>query len=351
MKIKYYLPVYILLTFVLSGCNKANNFDASALPRTALAVQAHTASAVQKGLSQAVSSAQLLPTSSSEAELASLLRSLDELAELERAGSWFQGMAITESSIRERMGDYAGAVAAAFKEMSRAYGVGLIRKTELEQSLLNILNTAGEDTVIHTVNAIQAFQRGQWPAAADELRSLFIETDEPDGFAGWMILVCDLEKNTVSSAEGRRAAQAYRSIRARYVHFPEYWYRGAKAFSGIIAADYAEKCINLSPLGPFADECRSILASYAGLKTEDSSSIKTMKEIEDTVTQAVNSSNPELLNSLFPLISLPDNPYTVYAVSALRSVTGISGFREYFSVYAAAAGGRLAERLSYISLG
>ena len=343
MKFNFFLSAFIFFTFVFAGCNQGEeSLDAG---RKNSAVQPRNPEG------EMAAGAQLKPVSG-EAELALLLRSLDEIAELERAGSWFQGMGISESGIRENMGDYAGAVAAAFKEMSRAYGAGVLQKNELEQGLLNLLAEVSDDTVAAAANAILAFTKEQWNDAANGLRSLFNELDEPDGFARWMILVCELEKSkTVSAPENRRVSEAYKSIRARYAQFPEYWYRGAAAFSGVIAADFAENCINLSPQGPFAEECRSILAAYAGLNAEDGSSMKTVKEIETVISQSVDSGNPEFLNALFPLISLPDNPYTVFAVGTLRSLTGVPGFREYFSGRAASAGGRLAERLSYISLG
>jgi len=283
------------------------------------------------------------------ADLPSLFRSLDEIAEIERAGAWFQGLSITESTIREKAGDYAGSVAAAYKELAWAYGMGLIKKDELEQGLLNILTIQGDETVTLTANAIIAFLKKQWDTAAEGLEPLFNELDEPDGFGRWLILVCVLEKNKAQTlAENRQASAAYKSIRARYSQFPEYWYRGARAFSGGIAAQYAENCINLSPKGPFADECRSILAANTGLKNEDGLSIKTKKEIEAIISQSVNSSNPQVLDSLLPLIGLPDNPYTVYAVSALKTLTGIPKFNDYFSGHAAVSKGRLAERLLYI---
>jgi len=344
MKIKSCL-LFIILIFVFAGCSGYLNDSAESADRITKTAQPQLSGTerITAGLSQ---------TALKETELDSLTRSLSGLAELERAGSWFQGMALAESGIRETMGDYSGAVVAAYKELSRAYGAGLIQKNELEQSILNLLTAVDQNIVIAAANAIISFQNEKWDEAARAFRSLFNELDEPDGFARWMILVCDLENNrTVSSIENRRAAEAYKSIRARYVQFPEYWYRGARVFSGVIAADYAETCINLSAQGPFADECRSILAAYAGLKTGDGSSIKTMREIDEVITQSVNSGNPEILTELFPLISLPDNPYTVYAVSALRTLTGYSGFREYFAGQAASAAGHLAERLSYISRG
>jgi len=289
----------------------------------------------------------ILSSESQAAELGSVIHVLDELAELERAGSWIQGMAMTESTIRENAGDYAGAVIAAFKELSWAYGKGLIEKTDIKNGILNVLNTGDNAAVIIAAHSVLSFLNDLWDDAAFDLRSLFIELDEPDGFARWMILVCDLEKNSGN----RRAAAAYKSIRARYVQFPEYWYRGARAFSGAISAEFAENCINSSADGPFAQECRSMLASYSGLKNEDGAFLKTKLEIESIIYMSVNSGNPAVLDSLLPLISLPDNPYTVYAVSSLRSLTGVPKYKDYFFAQAASAGGRLAERLSYICSG
>jgi len=283
------------------------------------------------------------------AELPSLFKSLDEIAEIERAGAWFQGLAITESTLREKAGDYAGSVAAAYKELAWAYGMGLIKKEELEKGLSNVLTIQGDESVTLAANSIISFVKKQWSSAAEGLEPLFNEADEPDGFGRWMILVCTLERNKADSAvTDRHAGEAYKSIRARYSHFPEYWYRGARIFSGAIAAQYAENCINLSSQGPFADECRSILAANTGLKNEDGLSIKTKKEISAIISQSVNSSNPQVLDSLLPLIGLPDNPYTVYAVNALKTLTGIPKFNDYFSGHASGSKGRLAERLSYL---
>jgi len=274
------------------------------------------------------------------------LRSLDELAALERAGSWFQGMAMTESGIRENAGDYAGAVTAAYKELAWAYGKGLIQKNDVELGILSVLSLGSEE-ITSAASAVLAFIRERWDEAAAGLEPLFDELEEPDGFGRWMILACALEKNR----ENRRAGEAYKAIRARYAQFPEYWYRGARAFHGIVGAEYAENCINSSSQGPFAGECRNILAVFLGLKIEDGLSIKTKTEIEGIISQSLNAGNPQLLDSLFPLISLPDNPYTVYAVEALRALTSVQKYRDFFSEQAVSSRGRLAERLSYISRG
>jgi len=289
-----------------------------------------------------------------EADMAFILRSLEEMAELERAGSWIQGMALTESGLRESAGDLAGAVAAAYKELLWAYGLGMIQKVQIENGLLNAINTKNDKKINAAGNAMIAFTKEKWSEAAAGLAPLFNEIDEPDGFCRWMMLVCSLEKrkleksNSSSAEENKRALAAYGSIRARYAPFPEYWYRGARAFSGAIAADYAENCINASPNGPFAEECRKIIALFTGLSNEDGLVIKTKKEIEAIISMSVNSGNPKHLDSLLPLVGLPDNPYTIFAVSALRSLTSVPRFRDYLNGQAAASSGRLAERLTYI---
>jgi len=272
---------------------------------------------------------------------------LDEIAALERAGSWFKGLGLAESGLRERSGDFSGAVAAAYKELAWAYGRGLIKKEDAEQGILNLLAASNGEAVTTAANAVLLFARGQWEQAYSALVPLFDEGEEPDGFGRWMILVCSLEKDR----DNRRAAAAYKSIRARFVQQPEYWYRGARAFSGAVASEYAENCVNLSPQGPFADECRRILASLSGLKNEDGVALKTKTEIEEIITRSVNTGNPQILDALFPLIGLPDNPYTVFAVGALKALTSVPKYRDFFVGQAASAKGRLAERLSYICRG
>jgi hypothetical protein len=104
----------------------------------------------------------------------------------------------------------------------------------------------------------------------------------------------------------------------------------------------------LAPAGPFAEECRSILAASQGLDPRDGPSLKSLAEIEELLAQAVTGENPDLLSGLMPLISLPDNSYTVYAVGALRALAGTPLFRDYLEALAEKSSGRLAERLRYI---
>jgi hypothetical protein len=274
-------------------------------------------------------------------------KSLDDFAEIERSGVFIQGMGITESVLREEAGDYDGAVFAAYKELSWMYSHGMITKEAVETGLKTVIAHKGDEGEGRTAQAaggILAFTGGQWEEAENMLAPLFSDDDEPDSFVRWLLLICALEKNP----ESRAAGSAYGAIRARYSSFPEYWYRGARAFSGAIAADYAERCISLAPAGPFAEECRSILAAYLGLGPQDGSSLKSLAEIKELLAQLLSSGNPRLISGLLPLISLPDNPYTVYAVGALRAMAASPRFGDYFETLAKTSSGRLAERLRYI---
>ena len=276
--------------------------------------------------------------------------SLEELAELERSGLFQQGMGLIESGLRERIGDYAGAVIAAFKEMSWSYGHGSLEKKDLEQGLARVLALEGQEEyedAVEAAHALLAFVQGRWDDAEQRLATFDNEAEEIDSFVRWILLSCTLEKENGD----RKAGSAYRAIRARYVQFPEYWYRGARVFSGVISTEYAELCINLVPDGPFAGECRSILASFSGLGEEDGSKIRSKKEIEALISRAVTTGNPELLEPLIPLVDLAENPYTLYAIGALKSLSSLPHFRNYFTGLAVQSNGRLAERLAYISRG
>jgi hypothetical protein len=287
---------------------------------------------------------------------------LAEIAEIERAGAYFPGLGLAESGLREKAGDLGGSVIAAYKELSWAYGYGRTGKDGVEDGIrrtlvyLENLNSGGESgtgTASRGLEAAQgalAFSGERWDDAARLISGVIDPDDDPDSFSRWMLLVCTLE----TGKGGAGNFSAYGAIRARYSAFPEYWYRGARAFagsgSGAIASMYAEECVNLSPDGPFAGECRRILAGGLGL-TGDGRAIRSKAEIEDTISRALSAGDPELLDSLLPLMDLPDNTYTLYAMGALKVLASTPEFRRYFQLQAAVAGGRLAERLAYINRG
>ena len=307
------------------------------------------------------------PGSNAEASL-----SLEQIAELERAGSYFPGLGLTESVLREKAADYAGAAIAAYKELSWAYSYGSASKEQVQEGLQNVLTLMGKSQVFgrsasDAVRGCAAFANGDWEKAEEFLTQLAsglqpglqeaLPADkEPDSFLRWMLLVCSLEQEENVQA----ARQAYSAIRARYTMFPEYWYRGAKAFSAneSIAASYAEHCVNISPRGPFAEDCRKIIAGHLGFSPNDRdlygdiySHIKTRAEIENIIRNSVSANRPAILEDLYPLMTLPENPYTLYTMGALRALAAVPEFKSFFLEGAGKQPGRLSERLSYIARG
>ncbi|AEF80855.1 hypothetical protein [Leadbettera azotonutricia] len=283
--------------------------------------------------------------------------SLGEIAELERAGGYFPGLGLAESGLHESAGDYGAAVIASYKELSWAYGYGSVDKPSVEDGIRQVLEylesqslNAGTDegkarsNAVNAAKGVLAFSGEDWKDAASLLNAAGFDGDESDSFARWMLLVCSLET-------GDEAARLlYGAIRARYSNFPEYWYRGARGFKGNIASSYAEQCINLNPQGHFAPECRKIIAGNLGLGGKGEA-IRSKAEIEDGIKRSVSAEDPRLLEDILPLMSLPDNVYTLYALGSLKALAAYPVFKEYFSEQASLSGGRLAERLSYISRG
>ena len=287
------------------------------------------------------------PDSDEQKKLAGLV---DQIAEFERSGFYKSGLGVIESTFLERMGNYPGAVLAAFKDMLWNYGCGAIDRQEVLQGLVKITaleERPGMEIASVTARALLDFMYGNIEKAKNELAAFSDDQGNPDSFINWILLSCTLEKNPGDI----KAQSAYRSIRARYVQFPDFWYRGAKAFTGAIASQYAESCINLAPGGPYAAECRSILASQSGLKAEDSNALRSKTEIENLAFMALEQENPQLLDPLLPLIDLPENPFTVYAIGVMKGLASMQIFNEYFSDLAAGSMGRMSERLLYICRG
>jgi hypothetical protein len=290
---------------------------------------------------------------------------LERITEIERAGAYYPGLALIESGIRENSGDYAGAALAVCKELSWAYGYGTISGKQVEEGLLNALGfiengaLPGQQRNSGTtaLRGCMAFVREEWELAEELLSLILSPAEEPDSFLRWMLLVCALEQEERAlEGKNRSARSAYGSIRARYTLFPEYWYRGAKAsFSDMnIAASYAEQCINASPRGPFSVPCRVILSDHFGVSYNGGDSLPEMKtraEIENIVRASLSTNDPEKLEELFPLMALPDNPYTLYTLGVMKSLSSVSEFRNFFAGKANESSGRLGERLNYISRG
>jgi hypothetical protein len=126
---------------------------------------------------------------------------------------------------------------------------------------------------------------------------------------------------------------------------------------GADASAFAERAINLAPSGPFAEESRVALAVWSGLTSKNGAQIKTKLEIDRVITDAVEQQTPQTLSSLFPLLSLPDNPFTLYTAQVLRDTARDTAFSGYFKTESQRQNSkktdknnmRLSERLSYIA--
>jgi hypothetical protein len=297
---------------------------------------------------------------------------LDAIAEVERSNGYVPGLGLREAELRENSGDLAGAVIAAYKEMAWAYSLNnaasaeqvLAAKTSIENGIEKIkelysveskpdVSDAKRNEAQSASDAALYFINGRYKDAADILSALFYSEEEPDAFWRWMRLVCVMEQDGADRTEQTQ----YAAIRARYSIFPAYWYFGARNFSGAFAADYAERCIDLYPDGPYAAECRSILAAFAGLSPQDGSLILSRNEIKQTIEASVKSYEPEMLSKIIPLVSLNDNPYTLFASAALRELAADKKYKAWFEVQADQAkkihgkNSLLAGRLNHIARG
>ena len=280
---------------------------------------------------------------------------LERIAELERAGGFFPGLGLVESGLREKDGDFTGAALAAYKELAWAYGYGSAGRGQVEEGLQNALALLQnvypslDDSPFDALRGCMAFAREDWTQAEKLLAGISSSDAEPDSFLRWILLVCALEREDSPP----QLRSAYSAIRGRYALFPEYWYRGARAFSKgneNVAVSFAEQCINISPQGPFSDECRGILSSYLGLAS-NGSDIRTRAEIENIIRVSVSMNNPGLLEELFPLMALPENPCTIYALGALKALAAVPEFRLFFVEEARKSPGRLGDRLNYLARG
>lgn len=281
-------------------------------------------------------------------------RLLRELAQQERTDGFSPGRALAESGIRERIGDYAGATIAAFKELFYAYALGIASADEVRlrlRSLSDSISGAASHDVRSAVECALAFFDERWLVGRDALRELFprIEHEEPDSFPRWMLLVCALELN-----ENRETTiDAYRSIQARYSNFPTYWYRSARWefeegwVESSSTVDAAERAVSLAPDGPYADSAREILASAVGLPGSTGKYLRTKHEIETASRAAVENGDPAPLEFLLPVLSLADNPYTLYALGAFRGMASDPKMAAWLRERGERAAGRVRDRLRY----
>ncbi|MDR2659894.1 MAG: hypothetical protein LBC27_07915 [Spirochaetaceae bacterium] len=297
---------------------------------------------------------------------------LDAIAETERSQGYAPGLGLSESVFRENGGDLAGAVIAAYKDLAWAYSFNKfqnsasiqVTKKSIEDGIRKVkelyskenkpdISEAKRIEALNAADAVIYFIREDYKKSAALLSGLFRNEEEPDAFSRWMLLVCEMEDGGADRSKQAR----YAAIQARYSGFPAYWHFGARNFSGALAADYAERCINIFPDGPYAAECRNVLAVFVGLNPSDGKIIFSRNEIKQIINDSIKDYDPEQLSPLIPLISLKDNPYTVFASGAMRELAADKKYKTWFekqAVFAKKSYGEnsfLASRLNYIARG
>lgn len=271
---------------------------------------------------------------------------LQALAARERAAGYVPGMGLEESTLRERQGDYGGAVLAAFKELLWLYGMGLLPKPALSARLDAVEKAfPGNGDVAAAAAASRAYLEGKWAETLQAAKVLATAAAAPDDFAQWLVAACELELDASDRAAGGR----YAAARGRYAKYPAYWHHAARIGRGAAAMEAAEWCVSLSPMGPYAPDSRIILAREAGLKPGDGASLRTRAEIEAALSglAAGVGDDAALLSELVPLLALPDNPYTLYALGGLRALCADGRIRAVVVSARSRSSGRAAERLRY----
>lgn len=315
-----------------------------------------TASSPGRPVGETAGSAGVPPESIGALRLGSeeLKQALGELAERERLGGYVPGLGLIESSLRERGGDLTGAVLAAYKELLWAYSRGpapdnqgnaSISPTTIEDSLRKIRDLFPQNKeTAQAVEASVAFSRFQWSQAETLLASLPSIAEEGDSFSRLLSLICQGEQG---KTEGDFFPN-YGMLQGRFERFPPYWYHGMRFSQNRFSSEYAERCIDLAPQGPYAGEARAYLAKAAGLRAQDGPALRTKAEIETLLRRALGANQADSLGDLYPLLSLPDNPYTFFALGVMGSVAQEKPFKDYFTASLSTATGRLAERLRYV---
>jgi len=270
------------------------------------------------------------------------------LAEEERNRGFSPGMGLAESSLYEKSGDLAGAVFSAFKELFFAYQYGYIKPIELEERLKAVeKNVPNNPSVGHALTACQALISGNGSRGLDALANINLESYELDSFPRWIERVFLL----ASDKGNEKILDEFLATRSRYNNYPFYWLLIARRSRGNAQLDAAERCVSLAPKGPYAEEGRILMALGVGLARKDAPALRTRMEIEALITAAVQERHSEVLKELLPLLALPDNPYTLYALGACRGVASDPALGAFFDREIKKVSGRLAERLRYVQGG
>lgn len=275
--------------------------------------------------------------------------SLIDLAEMERRGGFVPGMGLKEAELALANGDGGSYVLALYKEILYASDAGKLSDRGAE--LAAIGKALAETGLLapelaraqSALKSIAFLEAGAWEEAASAMPGM--ERDQPDGMRAWILALCGLYGDSDPQAQAR-----YGAVQARYRGLPTYWYHAAARSDRIeLRRDAAVRCVLLSPGGPKALKAREILALSYGLGEDDAASLVLSQEAQAIIGQALESGPMENLSLLFPVLSLPDNPETLFALGALKALAADPGILKWLKLRRAEASGRLAERLAYVT--
>jgi tetratricopeptide (TPR) repeat protein len=288
-------------------------------------------------------------------ELASAERYADLVSVLDSYESCYPyepGLGLMQSEACERLGDFDGAVLAAFKEAEYGAAYGAAKPLEIQKNLANLgrkledktFNPEGKGKT--ALLAISAFAKKDWQTALTVLES----RRGAQIFEKYLLLSTRIELKRTTSADVEAFAALMPSLRS----LPPYFYRlylGLKGLPGTSAdrlADVLETAINLAPGCEQAQGYRKELAGVLGLSTADGARIQTRAELSSAAEKAATSGELAFLDPLIATLDLKDNRSTLLAVGILRAFAKESRYRPYIIDKSRLSAGRARERLNYI---
>lgn len=271
-----------------------------------------------------------------------------ELAEIERRQGYQSALGIEEIGLMLDEKDGAGFVFSVFKELVYAFDYGQHEELGTELDLLGegVTSFGFEplqvERALSAINAVRAFDGERWEDAS-RLIKLTGNDVQADGFKNLLLAICRIEMDSIPLEE-------FSIFQSRYRNLPRYWFYASRLDRHPeLAKDAAVRCILLSGSGPFSLKARESVCLHYGIEKSSASQLVLASESQLIIEEALYYSQPERLEMMLPVLSLPDNPDTLFALGALKSLAADRQIREWLYRKKAGAAGRLAERLIYVT--
>jgi hypothetical protein len=262
------------------------------------------------------------------------------------------GLGLMQSEAYERIGNFDGAVFAAFKEAEYGKAYGAAKSSDIQKNLVALgrrlddkaFNPEGKGK--SALQAVSAFAREDWAVALGILK----DRTDPLTFEKYVLLSARIELKHATSADVDSFATLMPSLRS----LPPYYYRlylGLKDLADVGVdrlADVLETAINLAPGSGESRSYRTELANVLGLAPSDGSRILTKAEVSAAAEKSAASGETALLDPLVSVLELKDNRSTLLAVGILRAFAKDGRYRPYIIDKSKNSTGRTRERLGYI---